>query len=131
VYRVTDDCGNFAESIQRITVDDTIAPVLTCPTNAIIECSTSLDPANAGRATATDNCSTNVSITYSDAVVQSSYSVNFYAADPAANSAPYLPTYLRLGQPACLARPAQFSPAGQRSASECRLSGQTTAHSTP
>jgi hypothetical protein len=52
VYRVTDDCGNFAESIQRITVDDTIAPVLTCPTNAIVECSLSLDPANAGRATA-------------------------------------------------------------------------------
>src|SRR5204863_384622 len=64
VYRVTDACGNFADTTQRITVDDTIPPILTCPTNAIVECSTSLDPTNTGRPTVTDNCSTNVSITY-------------------------------------------------------------------
>src|SRR6185503_5804708 len=86
VYRVTDDCGNFAESTQRIMVDDTIPPVLTCATNAIVECSTSLDPTNTGRPPATDNCATNVSITYSDSVVSSSYNANFYAADPAPNS---------------------------------------------
>src|SRR6185503_305322 len=69
------------------------------------ECSTSLDPAITGRPSTTDNCSTNVGLTYTDTQVQSSYSVNFYAADPAANSAPYLPTYIRLS-PASLPRPA-------------------------
>src|SRR5206468_695163 len=97
VYRVTDECGNFGEATQRITVDDTIPPVLTCLTNLTVECSDSLDPANLGRPTATDNCATNVSLTYTDTAVSSSYNVNFYAADPAPNSAPYLPTYVKLG----------------------------------
>src|SRR5262249_45612621 len=55
VYRVTDACGNFSECTQTITVQDTIAPVLTCPTNAIVECGSSLDPALTGRAIASDN----------------------------------------------------------------------------
>src|SRR5205823_1062950 len=63
VYRVTDACANFAEATQRITIDDTIAPVLVCPANSTVECGVSLDPANTGRASATDNCATNVSIT--------------------------------------------------------------------
>ncbi len=104
VYRVTDDCGNFGEVTQRITVDDTIPPVLTCATNVTVECGVSLDPANTGRATATDNCSTNVSITYGDVPVPSSYNINFYAADPGENSAPYLPTYLKVA-PASLPCP--------------------------
>src|SRR5262249_40892511 len=66
VYRVTDDCGNFADGTQRITVDDTIAPTLLCPTNVTIEDGVPLDPTHTGMATATDNCSTNVAITYND-----------------------------------------------------------------
>src|SRR5439155_2925272 len=112
VYRVTDECGNFGEATQRFTVDDTIPPVLTCPTNTIIECSVSLDPANTGRPTATDNCSTNVSLTYTDSTVSSSYNVNFYAADPAPNSAPYLPTYVKLA-PASLPCPASAALTGR------------------
>ncbi len=95
VYRVTDECGNFAESTQRITVDDTIAPVLSCPTNRIVECGTPLDPANTGRATATDNCSTNVTLNYSDAVVQGEYNLSFLVADPDSDTGPYSPTYLK------------------------------------
>src|ERR1043166_5926547 len=45
VYRVTDDCGNFADTTQTITVDDTIPPVLTCASNVTVECGASLDPA--------------------------------------------------------------------------------------
>ena len=71
IYRVTDDCGNFADGTQTITVDDTIAPVLTCPTNRTVECGQPLEPANTGQATATDNCSTNVTITHTDAIVGS------------------------------------------------------------
>ncbi len=96
VYRVTDDCGNFAEATQTIVVKDTIAPVLTCAPSMTVQCGDSLDPALTGRASATDNCDTNVVVTYSDAIVPSSYSINWYAADPVSGSAPYLPTYLKL-----------------------------------
>src|SRR6185369_4540247 len=61
VYRVTDSCGNYADGTHRITVDDTIPPVLVCPTNSVVQCGTSLVPTNTGLPTATDNCSTNVS----------------------------------------------------------------------
>jgi hypothetical protein len=97
VYRVTDDCGNFTNAMQRITVDDTIAPLVTCPPSLTATCGTSLDPATTGNATATDNCSTNLNLTYADATVDSSYSLNWYASDPAPNSAPYLPTHLKFG----------------------------------
>lgn len=126
VYRVTDDCGLFAQCTQTITVDDTIGPVLTCPTNRTVECGLSLDPANTGRATATDNCTTNVSITYTDALVPSEYNINFYAADPDLNTGPYGPTYLRLG-PASLPRPVARSLDPLRNAVAYAPSGQLDA----
>jgi len=104
VYRVTDVCGNFAECTQTITVNDTIAPVLTCPAGLTVECGNSLDPANIGSATATDNCSTNVLIAHSDAVVEENYNLNFYVADPDTGTGPYSPTYLELS-PASLPCP--------------------------
>lgn len=94
VYRVTDACGNYSDGTQRITVKDTIPPVLTMPTNRIVECASSFDPATTGRATATDNCDTNVNITYSDVALQSQYDLKFYVADPDSNTGPYGPTYL-------------------------------------
>ena len=96
VYRVTDDCGNFAEATQTILVKDTIAPALTCAPSMTTQCGDSLDPAITGRAIATDNCDTNVVVTYTDTIVPSSYNINWYAADPVSGSAPYLPTYLKL-----------------------------------
>ena len=95
VYRVTDDCGNSSQCTQTITVNDTIAPVLTCPTSVTVECGTALDPANLGRVTATDNCSTNVAITNSDAIVDSSYNLKWYASDPDSGTGPFLPSYLK------------------------------------
>jgi hypothetical protein len=104
VYRVTDVCGNFGEAAQTITLDDTIPPVLSCASNVSVECGASLDPASIGIATATDNCATNVSVTYSDAVVQGQYSLNFYVADPDSGTGPYSPTYLKFA-PASLPCP--------------------------
>jgi hypothetical protein len=105
VYRVTDDCGNYTDTTQTITVADTIPPVIVCPPGATVACSDPLDPAITGRATATDNCSTNVTISYSDTpIVGSSYNINWYASDPDVNTGPYAPTYLKLG-PASLAPP--------------------------
>jgi len=95
VYRVNDVCGNFADCSQTITVDDTIAPVLRCPSNITVECGSPLDPLNIGTATATDNCSTNVIITHSDSVVQGQYNLSFYVADPDSGTGPYSPTYLK------------------------------------
>ncbi|TAL02098.1 MAG: HYR domain-containing protein, partial [Verrucomicrobia bacterium] len=96
VYRVTDDCGAFTECTQTITVDDTIAPVLTCPPALTVECGASLAPASIGSATATDNCSA-VVITNSDAVVDGQYNLGFYVADPDSGTGPYSPTYLKFG----------------------------------
>ena len=94
VYRVTDACGNYSDGTQRITVKDTIPPVLTVPTNMIVECGSSFDPVSTGRATATDNCDTNVNITYTDTALQSQYDLKFYVADPDTGTGPYGPTYL-------------------------------------
>src|ERR1051325_12240258 len=99
VYRVTDVCGNFGEAAQTITLDDTIPPVLSCASNVSVECGASLDPASIGIATATDNCATNVSGTYSDAVVQGQYSLNFYVADPDSGTGPYTPPPLQISTP--------------------------------
>ena len=104
VYRVTDDCGNFSEGIQTIIVDDTIAPILICPPSLTVQGGESLDPATIGRASATDNCDTSVLVAFTDAAVPSTFNLNWYAADPVQNSAPYLPSYLKLG-PANLPRP--------------------------
>jgi hypothetical protein len=104
VYRVTDDCGNFTNATQRITVDDTIAPLVICPPSQTVTCTDSLDPVTTGYAIATDNCSTNLNLSYTDAMLPSAYNLNWYASDPAANSAPYLPTYIKFG-PGSLAYP--------------------------
>ena len=102
VYRLTDICGNYGEATQTITVDDTIAPVLTCPSNMVVECGVTLELPDISAVKATDNCDTNVVITYSDSVVPSQYNIKWYAADQQLNGGPYqadLPQ-IRAGQPA-------------------------------
>jgi hypothetical protein len=63
VYRVTDDCGNYAECTQTITVDDTVNPVITCPTIPPVQCAgdvpapyASLSAFLSAGGTASDNC---------------------------------------------------------------------------
>ena len=67
-WTATDDCGNSASCVQTITVNDTQAPVITCPPDAIVDCGESILPSNTGRASATDNCSgsSDIEITYID-----------------------------------------------------------------
>ncbi|MEZ5031727.1 MAG: DNRLRE domain-containing protein [Saprospiraceae bacterium] len=61
-----DECGNVsAPFLQVITVDDNMAPVITCPAQVTVECDDDMSPANTGSATAMDDCGPSV-ITYAD-----------------------------------------------------------------
>jgi hypothetical protein len=69
-WRAVDACGNVATAVQRITIVDRTAPLITCPPDRTIECSESTGPANTGSATATDACS-NPRLSYTDSFVPS------------------------------------------------------------
>ena len=63
-WTATDDCGNIATQSQTITIEDTEAPVLSgIPANTSASCDFIPQPANP---TATDNCSSDVSIVYNE-----------------------------------------------------------------
>ena len=63
-WTATDDCGNIATQSQTITVEDTVAPVISgIPANTSASCDFIPQPANP---TATDNCSSDVSIVYNE-----------------------------------------------------------------
>ena len=57
------NAANSDECTQIITIVDTTAPVMTCPDDVTIECGDAIPVTST---TATDNCDTNVDVTYSD-----------------------------------------------------------------
>jgi len=61
-YQLTDLSGTYT-CTQTITVNDTIAPVITCPGPVSVECPADVPLPNVGLVSATDNCST-VTITW-------------------------------------------------------------------
>ncbi len=66
VFRVFDASGNFNDCMVSVTVQEKIAPTITCPQNITVNCGTDLsDLKLLGRATASNTCS-NVKITYTD-----------------------------------------------------------------
>src|SRR5690606_16886440 len=68
-WTAVDARSEDSSCVQIITIEDTEAPVISCPTNVTLECDESTDPSNTGFATATDNCS-GVTVTYSDVSTQ-------------------------------------------------------------
>jgi hypothetical protein len=65
-YRASDACGNVTTCRQVIIVQDTVAPTIVCPANAIVGCNTPTDPSATGSATVADNCDLSPVITHSD-----------------------------------------------------------------
>jgi hypothetical protein len=64
------DVSGLAETCETsVTIQDTVAPDITCPSESTIECDESTDPDNTGEATATDDCDSNPTIDYSDVVI--------------------------------------------------------------
>lgn len=64
-WTATDACGNTTSCTQVITVNDTTAPVIICPANALVSCGGDTSPNATGFATATDNCGT-ATVTFTD-----------------------------------------------------------------
>src|SRR5436190_1601670 len=97
-WKATDPSGNSSTCVQTITVQDVTAPVITCPSNATVNCQDNNSSAATGVATATDNCATgNVTITQSETSTQGANPANsnYYnytitrtwkATDPSGNS---------------------------------------------
>src|SRR5258707_3640593 len=75
-----DGSGNSSTALQTITVQDTVAPVVTAPGNVTIACTDSLNPAinhALGVATAVDNCSGASTPTYTDQTIAGNYAGNY------------------------------------------------------
>ena len=73
IWTATDNCGNSVTHTQTITVADIESPVLNgVPTNITASCDVSSIPAVATGITASDNCDTDVDITYSETIVPGS-----------------------------------------------------------
>lgn len=97
-YHVNDQCGNTFDCIQLISVIDNVSPAITCPPNLVLDCTQSTLPPSTGVATAIDNCSSTVTITYSDVIIPgicpSNYIIQrtFTATDVCANTSTCIQT---------------------------------------
>lgn len=65
---VTDEEGAPAACTAIVTVIDSIPPEMICPSDVSIECDRSTGPANTDAATATDNCSQDLVVSYYDLI---------------------------------------------------------------
>ncbi|MCB0681188.1 MAG: hypothetical protein KDC32_09685 [Saprospiraceae bacterium] len=67
-WTVHDFCGNSATCTQKITVEDTRSPSVTCPPDVIVICGESIAPSVTGFPEATDSCvsSDDLTISYED-----------------------------------------------------------------
>lgn len=66
-WTATDACGNASSASQVITIADSVAPVLSIPADAVVECDQPTDPTSLGQATAADDCDAAPTVTFSDA----------------------------------------------------------------
>ncbi|MDX1685255.1 MAG: hypothetical protein R3275_08455, partial [Saprospiraceae bacterium] len=77
-WTATDSCGNSSTCLQTIQVQDTTKPQITCPPDMTVDCSEQITPPNLGYATASDDCTDNVTdISFSDNITGGSCGDNF------------------------------------------------------
>jgi hypothetical protein len=55
-YRATDECGNWAECTQTITIVDETPPVITCPADVTLECDQPIPPPDTSSVSTSDDC---------------------------------------------------------------------------
>ena len=84
-WSYNDGNGNTSTQNQTVIIKDVTAPIVSVPANATINCGTSANPSATGTASATDNCSGNISITYSDITTGNTISRTWKATDAAGN----------------------------------------------
>jgi uncharacterized repeat protein (TIGR01451 family) len=77
-YQAVDVCGNTATCVQVITVFDDVPPVITCPTNITVECSSDVPPPNTASVTGSDNCGGPVIIGFLGDVISNQTCLNRY-----------------------------------------------------
>ncbi|MEX0324624.1 MAG: carboxypeptidase regulatory-like domain-containing protein, partial [Puniceicoccaceae bacterium] len=88
-----DNCGNVSSGdVQTITVVDTTEPTVTLPADARVDCSGDTTPSGTGMASATDDCSGVLEVTFSDNVIPGNCDGNYtiertwYAEDNCGNT---------------------------------------------
>jgi len=98
-WAATDNCGRTTTCSQTITVEDLVAPMITCPADVTVECDQPTDPGATGNATAmNDNCAADdqLTVTFSDVSDQEptgcandTYTITrtWVASDPCGNTA--------------------------------------------
>ncbi len=97
-WTAVDECGNSSSCLQTITVQDTSLPVITCPTDVLIDCHGSTDTTTTGVATATDNCGPVPTVSFLDNVIPMGCGGNYViertwtAVDECGNSSTCLQT---------------------------------------
>ncbi|HRZ77598.1 MAG TPA: HYR domain-containing protein, partial [Bacteroidales bacterium] len=57
IWRATDNCGNYSEFLQIITVKDTIPPLIYCPVDVVRDCPADTSVAANGTPSISDDCS--------------------------------------------------------------------------
>ena len=69
-WKALDECGNSSTCDQIIKIVDSQAPMISCPIDVTIQCDETFTPETRGMATATDNCTSDPSITSNDVPAQ-------------------------------------------------------------
>src|SRR5260370_5070899 len=93
-YRAADLCGNSTTCQQTITVRDTNAPSIICPTNLTVSCVSQIPAPNTNNVITSDNCGGSVTVSWQGDSISSSNCAGqfvitrtYQAADQCGNSA--------------------------------------------
>ncbi|HNA64007.1 MAG TPA: T9SS type A sorting domain-containing protein [Saprospiraceae bacterium] len=68
-WTATDSSGNYGQCVQTITVQDTTRPIISCPSNKLLDCPADTTTMVTGIAVAMDACTLKTSVSYSDVSV--------------------------------------------------------------